>query len=501
MMQGSLHRVLILVQQKSSPLKCNRAAIVPIAVLAIMFPCVAAAQSIGPSTENLPSAPMPPQLSAQTPPTAQGANSQALPRTTPPTGSAPQTNAGNGPTLTLQQAQALALKNNPQISAANLIALASHQVTRETRSNLWPMASVNVTGVDAESGTRITAGALNNPIIYERAAVGTQVTQLIYDFGRTSSLVSSARYAEKAQNENAAATREQILLAVDQAFYNALQTQAVLTVAQQTVNERQMVANQVNELFKNKLKSELDLSFANVNLAQAKLLLLDARNNNDAARATLSMVMGFANLQSYQLVEDTNAVAAPPLNVDDLIATAFSMRPEILALQFQVQSANKFRLAQRDQLFPSIRALGVIGDTPFGNAAVANNWYGAVGANMQIPVFNGFLYSAQMREARLRAQATSERLRDIRDQIARDVRTSWLNANTAYQRLDVTKQLLDQAKLGLNLAQTRYKMGLGSIVELSQAQLQETQAQISYVQAGYDYQLAQATVTFETKGL
>lgn len=200
-------------------------------------------------------------------------------------------------------------------------------------------------------------------------------------------------------------------------------------------------------------------------------------------------------------MEDTNAVAAPPLNVDDLIATAFSMRPEILALQFQVQSANKFRLAQRDQLFPSIRALGVIGDTPFGNAAVANNWYGAVGANMQIPVFNGFLYSAQMREARLRAQATSERLRDIRDQIARDVRTSWLNANTAYQRLDVTKQLLDQAKLGLNLAQTRYKMGLGSIVELSQAQLQETQAQISYVQAGYDYQLAQATVTFETKGL
>ncbi|HUK47315.1 MAG TPA: TolC family protein, partial [Terriglobales bacterium] len=287
----------------------------------------------------------------------------------------------------------------------------------------------------------------------------------------------------------------------DQAFYNALQTQAVLTVAKETVDERQTVANQVNELFINKLKSELDLSFANVNLAQAKLLLLDAQNNDAAARATLSMVLGFPNLQDYHLVEGTSSPAAPPLNINDLISTAFAMRPEIMALQFQVQSANKFRLAERDQLFPSIRALGVIGDTPFGNAAVANNWYGAVGANMQIPVFNGFLYTAQMHEARLRAEATNERLRDMRDQIARDVRTSWLNANTAYQRLDVTQQLLQQANLGLNLAQTRYKMGLGSIVELSQAQLQQTQAQITYVQAGYDYQLTLATLTFETKGL
>ncbi len=86
-------------------------------------------------------------------------------------------------------------------------------------------------------------------------------------------------WRRKAQNQNAVATREQILLAVSQAFYEALQTQAVLTVAQQTVAERQTVANQINEFFKNKLKSELDLSFANVNLAQAKLLLLDAQNS------------------------------------------------------------------------------------------------------------------------------------------------------------------------------------------------------------------------------
>jgi outer membrane protein len=453
------------------------------------------------AVQNLPSAPVP-QLTAQITPTpGPPASVPQSPSSQTSSGTAAQSTSNTAQTLTLQQAQALALKNNPQISVSHLIALASHQQTREVRSNLWPTATVNVTGVDAESGTRIAAGALNNPVIYERAAFGTQVSQLIYDFGRTTNLVSSANYAEKAQDQNAAATREQILLAVDQAFYSALQTQAVVTVAQQTVNERQTVASQVNELFKNKLKSELDLSFANVNLAQAKLLLLDAQNANAAAFAQLSMIMGFPSLQNYKLVEDTTPAIAPPGNIDGLIATAFSMRPEILALQFQVQSANKFRLAERDLLFPTIRALGVIGDTPFGNPIVANTWYGAVGANMEIPVFNGFLYTARAREARLREEASDERLRDTRNQIARDVRTSWLNANAAYQRLDVTQQLLQQANLGLTLAQTRYNMGLSSIVELSQAQLQQTQAQISYVQAGYDYRLAEATLTFETKGL
>lgn len=465
--------------------------------LVLPLPASAQTSANGSTSQNLPAAPQPDSVVGQ--PTLTPAAQMPLPGPQMP---ATQASPNSGQTLTLQQAQTLATRNNPQISVARLIALASHQATREVRSNLWPTASVDVTGVDAESGTRITAGALNNPIIYERAAAGASVSQLIYDFGRTSNLVASANLAEKAQAQNVAATREQILLAVSQAFYETLQTQAVVTVAQQTVNERQTVANQINELFKNKLKSGLDLSFANVNLAQAKLLLLDAQNSDSAARANLSMLMGFASLQNYQLIGDhTTEAVQPPSNVDDLIATAFAMRPEILALQFQSQSANKFRVAERDLLFPNIRALGVIGDAPFGNAVIANTWYGAVGANMEIPVFNGFLYTARAHEARLQAEASDERLRDMRDQISRDVRTSWLNANAAYQKLDVTKQLLQQANLGLSLAKTRYQMGLSSIVELSQAQLQETQAEISSVQAGYDYQLALATLTYETKGL
>lgn len=399
--------------------------------------------------------------------------------------------------LTLKDAEALALKNNPLITVGRLTALASQQVLRETRSAYWPSAVVDLTGVDAHDNSRITAGGLNNPIIYQRAAAGTTVSQLITDFGRSRNLVASSRLQAKAENENAVANALQIKLAVDQAFYSALQTRAVLQVAEGTVAERQTVTDQVQALFNSKLKSALDLSFAQVNLAQAKLLLLDAQDNNAAALANLSAVLGYSNLQNYDLVEETASLTPPPSNIDGLIVQAMQKRPELAALNYYYQAAEKYRVAERDLMFPTVRALGALGSTPLaGNTALAP-WYGAVGVNIEVPIFNGFLYTARAREAQLRAQATQQQLRDLQNSISRDVRTGWLNAATAYQRLDVSRQLLQQANLALDLSQTRYKLGLASIVELSQAQLQQTQAQIGNTQANYQYRLALAVLNFQ----
>jgi outer membrane protein len=85
----------------------------------------------------------------------------------------------------------------------------------------------------------------------------------------------------------------------------------------------------------------------------------------------------------------------------------------------------------------------------------------------------------------------------LRDQIVRDVRTAWLQANTAYQRIGVTAQLLREANLSLQLAQTRYQLGLSSIVELSQAQLQQTSAAIDNTNAQYQYRLSLAALNYQ----
>jgi outer membrane protein len=387
-----------------------------------------------------------------------------------------------------------------QQSAARLQALASQQVVRETRSSYWPTATANMTAVDSQTNSRITAGALNNPIIFERAAAGASVSQLITDFGRTKNLVASASLSAKAENQNALATREQVLLAVDQAFYGVLQAQAVLHVADETVANRQVVVDQVQALAKSALKSDLDLSFAQVNLAQAKLLLLDARNNEKGAQAALAALLGYVTPQEFDVVDEPATTGGPPANLDELIQQAVNSRPELQAINFQYQSAEKLKTAERDSLLPTISALGAVGGTPVRDYHLSP-WYGAVGVDMEIPVFNGFLFSARAKEAELRAQVVEQRLVDLRNTIARDVRTSWLNANNAYDRLDVTNQLLKQANLALDLAQTRYKLGLSSIVELSQAQLQQTQAEITQSQAGYEYRLSLAVLRYQTSGL
>jgi outer membrane protein len=402
--------------------------------------------------------------------------------------------------LGIKDAEGIAIKSNPQISVARLNFLASQQVVREVRSSFWPEAYANLTAVDARDNSRITAGALNNPIIYTRAAGGATVRQLITDFGHTSNLLASAKLQARAEEQNAMATKEDVLLAVDQAFYNTLQTHAVLRVAEQTVASRQLLADQVSALTQSKLKSDLDLSFANVNLAQAKLLYLSALNNDKSAMASLSAILGYSTLQNFELVTDTEPLTAPPPDVDQLIADAFAKRPEVLALEFASDSAKKLHQARRDEMLPTISALAAFGDSPVRDDQVYGP-YAAVGVNIQIPVFKGFLYSAQSREAELRAQATRQKLADLRNRISRDVRTSWLAASTAFDRVHVSEQLLAQANLALDLAQTRYRLGLSSIVELSQAQLQQMQAEISNAQAESEYRLALSALQYQTGSL
>jgi len=237
-----------------------------------------------------------------------------------------------------------------------------------------------------------------------------------------------------------------------------------------------------------KLKSDLDLSFANVDLSRAKLLQLEARNNYATALAVLSAILGYPDQQQFDLVESTSAPEQPGADVNPLIMEALRQRPEVLALEDQVTSAEKFGHAEHDLWRPTVSALGTVGVAPVRNDALPN-WYGAVGVNINIPVFNGFLYNARAKTADLQTEVAKQKLMDAQNNIARDVRIAWQDSQQAFERLSVTQQLRDQASLGLNLAQSRYNLGLGSIVELGQAELQKTEADIADTDAQYQYRL------------
>ncbi|MGC2332368.1 MAG: TolC family protein [Candidatus Acidiferrales bacterium] len=427
-----------------------------------------------------------------------GAQAPPAPQTPPPPPQA-QPSSPAAQTLTLQQAEQLAIRNHPQIQAATYLASAAKEQLIEAKSAYYPTAYGSITGVDAENDSRITAGALNNPIIYEREGNGLTVNQLITDFGRTHELVKSSSYHAKAAEENVVTTREDVLLAVDEAYYGVLKAQAVLTVAGETVKERRLVSDQVTALEQNKIKSGLDVSFANVDLAQAQLLLIQAQNNLGSSFAQLSDALGLSDQRTFQLTEQPLPPSPPP-DMNELIKEAMADRPELIGQRLNVDSARSYATAERDLWFPTLSAAGVAGVTPEGANQLSPR-YAAAGFNLNVPIFNGHLFGALHSEATARARAEDQSLRDLQDRITRDVRTAWLNANSAFQRLAVTDQLLAEANQALDLASSRYKLGLSSIIELSQAQLNQTQAQIEQTSAKYDYQTEVSLLNYQIGAL
>jgi len=403
--------------------------------------------------------------------------------------------------LTLADAQKLALRNHPQIAAANYRALAAQELVNETRAGYFPNANLYADAVGAENeDARILAGGLNNPSVYDRAAGGLAVSQLITDFGRTANLTASSKFQAQAEKANANATREQVLLQVSVNYFGTLGAQAVLQVAQQTVDTRQLLLDQVSVLATNQIKSELDVSFARVAVQEGKLLLQKAQNNADDAMTSLSTALGYREPRRFQLTGTNQTAFSDTNDISQLVETALAERPELSSLRNEHDAALKFARSQRDARLPLVSAVGMVGDSPSHDAHLPNN-YAVGGVELSLPLFAGGLYLARQHEAELRAQADDELLRALGDNIVRDVHIAWLNVNTALEQLRTTEQLASNAAEAYDLAAARYKIGSSSIVELSQAQLSLTSAQIANTNARYDVLIQQANLNYEIGAL
>ena len=394
--------------------------------------------------------------------------------------------------ITRSDAERIALKNNPRITASRLLALAAGQVTRETRSGELPQISVAITAEKAEDGSRIGAESLTDSRLYTHAGTGGSLSQLITDFGHTRDLVATSKLRQRAQDQTALATEQDVLLATDQAFYRLLNAQSLLDVAKATVAARGDVQNLTSALTKSALKSDLDLNIASADLSQSQLMELDAENGVASASAAVAAVLAAPADTVYLAVEDSDGTPPPPPDRSAAInASAQTQRPDLQALRSNAAADQKFAAAQKLQYLPTVSALATGGITPVAPDGVfVPNWYAAAGVSLTLPLFTGFRIDAQAQEARLREKAAEKQAQELSDTIGRDVRVALLNAQTAFRRIGVADQFRKQTAQALALAQTRYKLGLSSIVELSQAQLQSTQAAVAAVNARYDYLLA-----------
>jgi len=419
--------------------------------------------------------------------------------------------------LTLGKAESIALRNEPEIAQAYFNAAAAGQVVREVRAGLFPQMTGNVIGV-ADSNTiskalgqpdlisngnatRLGAsGGLNNSAIYTRESNGVLFSQLITDFGRTNNYIAAARFNALSAAQRTQLVRAQVLLMADQAYFQVLEGNALIRVANDTIATRQLVVDLTSALVESKLRSELDTSLAQVALEEARLLLIQAIAKQKGAQADLSAALGFRYPQSFALDDQVIKTPNEWAQLAILIAEAMRNRPEAIAVRFRRDAALQNAIAEKKARLPVVSFLGAYGRTPAGNVVVQET-YGVAGVNVEVPILDGGRISARSSEATLAANAVSKEVEALEDQIARDVNLAWLNVTLTRKRIEVTASLLASATKAMELAKARYQSGLASFVELSQAELGMTEAEIQNATAKYEYQIGLAALDFQTGAL
>ena len=252
-----------------------------------------------------------------------------------------------------------------------------------------PIATGNLTAVDAHENSRITAGLLNNPSIYNRAAGGLTVSQLITDFGRTHNLVRSSLIPARRRSLNAGAPRATTCSdRMDQAWLSRRSPLAGQCSKwhRKCPPSAKPLRIQVEFTFtKAKIRSDLDRSFADVQVSQSRLLLLDAQNSAQASMATLNDVLGSDQDQQYDLIDETNGnPPAAPTDPEALVNAAFSARPDLAAMNDNFAAAREFSTAECDLWLPTLSAMAAVGGTPARAKPDPDLlWYGAAGGQFE----------------------------------------------------------------------------------------------------------------------
>lgn len=412
-------------------------------------------------------------------------------------------NQADGRFLGLTEAVETALKQHPalQVAAANLKAAQAR--VEQTRSLYYPQLNANfataagVGGINPRFGT--PAGAMLRQNLSQYAG-GVVANQRLFDFGFTSNLVESSELAANAQVQEIHARRAVVELNVQRVYLGSLKHRRLVQIAEETIRVRGAIKAQIEALFRQQLKSKLDVSFVQVELTNAESALVRARNGLKASFADLNRAMGIVGSEDY-ILEDIAPDIHPLPPLSSLIEQS-RLHPELKKALEQRRSAEAKLKATKKQYFPTISAIASAGDYEVFDSdrrERTGGWW-AASAGISVPLFTGFLIENQVAEARAHQLAADAAAMDIEQILTQQVTTSYLELQSLAQQIKLGEELVKTANEALQLARERYKLGLNSIVEVTQAEVSLTATQMRLAEAQYDYKIAEATLAYAIGG-
>ena len=418
-----------------------------------------------------------------------------------------------GSQVTLKDAIAIALKYHPRVAAAAAESGAAEEQVGEARSGLGPQvygvseylrntnngigntsyynpygALPRLTGSNHDQPSSDTSQNWDTANSY---GAGVAISQYLFDFGRRRGFVKERRLEADAAQQQAQLVDLDLILEVSERYFALLKAKQLIRVYEKAVEERQFHLHEATVKAKAGLRPELDVYVTKAEVERAQLHLVDARNAEADAIAAFDNALGLGGRSPNYALTDVLWYANINETMDSLMKSAMELRPDFAALRAQAAAMGAQVKEYRSDYYPTVNAVG--GYSAFGTGLPAVNNFN-VGIVITWPIFNSFLTSHEVEEARLRQKAVESQIEDLRQQIVLQVKTTFLNWQSAVQRIHFAEHALAASRAQLDLAEKRYATGLADVVELEDAQRNFTDDDAAYADALYGFSIAKASV-------
>lgn len=397
-----------------------------------------------------------------------------------------QTAAVRLDSLTLDRAVTLALQHHPSLNAAAASQRASAAVLTQARAAYFPAVNLST------STTRTEGAFVFNPSFpprdqrYTNYVVSLQAQQTLYDFGKTGGRVAANENFVDAAALDADAMRQNVITNVKLAYLNFIQTERVVKVNEEAVAQAEQHLVRAKAFYSVGKRPEFDVTNSEVDLANAKVNLIRGRNLQQLAKVQLENAMGVHPATNYAV--SANFVISPlRTTLDSAKAMAFAQRSELRSARARLQANHALVSAAWNQHLPTLSASGSYIWSAF-DFPLFSRWN--AGVTLSLPVFQGFNISAQVQQAKANAEVTQANLEVLTENITLEVEQMFLSLQEANERIAAAAKLVEQAEQNLRLAEARYNSGVGSAIEITDAQLSRSNARITHIQAQYDYNSA-----------
>ncbi|MEA2237070.1 MAG: hypothetical protein QOC81_1794 [Thermoanaerobaculia bacterium] len=413
---------------------------------------------------------------------------KAVPPPVPPAGDLVLPPAGAP--LELAQIVGLALANNPLTRTTWLQARASEANLGSVRAAYLPTvdlgASLTIGHTATGTGTTLSGPSLS-------------LDYLLFDFGGRNAATEAARQTLIASDYTHNQAIQDVILRVEQAYYDYLDAKALLTAQSATIKERQTSLNSADARHKAGVATIADVLQARTALSQAQLTYETIEGNLRRLQGTIATTMGLPAATPFEVGELPLDIPAQQVSdaVEALIARAVGDRPDLAAARAAVEQARARVSVVRSAGMPSI-GLGASVAPVFTNGLRHNTTPYSAGISLRFPLFTGFRNTYDIRAAELATQLAAENARGLEQQAGLQVWTSYYDLQTAVQRLKTSRDLLRDAQESADVASGRYRAGIGSILDLLTAEAALENARAEEVQARADWFLSVAQLAHDT---